>query len=88
MWIAVITTWRWLVTSRAGRALAAVAGVLLTLLAARRSGYRAARRDRALEDAEAAIDIRNRADKAFRRAEGDTRPVNERLAEHGRLRDD
>ncbi len=88
MWLAVITTWRWLVTSRAGRAAAAVAGILLTLLVARRAGYRAARRDRALEDAGAAIDIRRRADQAFRRAEGDTRPVDERLAEHGRLRDD
>lgn len=78
----------WLITSRFGRAAALAAGVVLAFFAVRRSGYGAAKKDRALQDANAALDVRDRADEAMRRAEGDNRPVDDRLAEHGRLRDD
>ncbi|WP_420011124.1 hypothetical protein [Tateyamaria sp.] len=78
----------WLITSRFGRAAALAAGVLLAFFAVRRSGYRAAQEDRAIQDANAALDVRGRADEAMRRAEGDNRPLDDRLAEHGRLRDD
>ena len=83
-----LALWRWLAGSRAGRIAAFVALAALAALGLRRAGYRAAERDRAAEDVAGVLDIRARGDEAFRRAEGDTRPVNDRLAEHGRLRDD
>jgi len=86
IWLAYIT--RWLTGSRAGRFVALAGAAILATLGVRRAGYRAAKRDRALDDARAALDIRRRADEAMRRSEGDNRPADERIAKHGRLRDD
>jgi len=55
---------------------------------ARRSGRKAARAEQAAEAAKSYIETRKRADAALRRAQADTRPADDRLAEHGRLRDD
>jgi len=86
IWLATIT--RRFTGSRAGRFAALVGAVILAILGVRRAGYRAAKRDRDMQDARAALDIRRRADEAMRRADGDNRPADERIAKHGRLRDD
>ena len=41
-----------------------------------------------VEDLEGAIDVHKRVDQALRDLDGDTRPVDDRLRKHGRLRDD
>ena len=82
IWLSAITR------SRAGRMLGLVGLALLAALGLRRSGYKAAQRDRAVADAESSLDIRHRADAAMRRSEGDPRPVDDRIAQHGRLRDE
>lgn len=74
--------------SRVGRGVGLIAVAVLAAFGIRRSGYKAAQRDRTAADAQSSLDIRRRADEAMRRAEGDTRPVDERIAEHGRLRDE
>ncbi len=74
--------------SRAGRMLGLVVMAILAALGLRRSGYKAAKHDRAAADAKSSLDIRHRADAALRRAEGNNRPVDDRIAQHGRLRDE
>ena len=82
IWLTAITR------SRAGRMVALVVIAVLAALGLRRSGYKAAQQDRAVADAKTSLDIRHRADEAMRRSEGDTRPVDARIAQHGRLRDE
>ncbi len=82
MWLSFI------INSRFGRAVGIAVGAVLLVVGIRRSGYNAARRDRAAADVQSSLDIRRRADEALRRSEGDMRPVDDRIEEHGRLRDD
>ena len=78
----------WLAGTRTGRmaaiAGATVLGVLAVYGKGRRDAGKAGKRRR-LADYRA---TRKRADAALRRAAADTRPADERLNEHGRLRDE
>ena len=78
----------WLAATRLGRMAVAAGALVLGALAligkGRRDEQRAEERRKFKDYAE----TRKRADDALRRAEADTRPPDERLEEHGRLRDD
>ena len=81
----------WLLNTRIGRLVgAALAGIGILLgaflMGKREGGQRA--RERAREaDRDNAQDIEERVDEALRKHDGDTRPVDDRLRERGRLRD-
>lgn len=81
----------WLLSTRAGRFLSAAVAGLVALLgvyaAGRRDGSSRARQRASEADTERAREIEERADEALRRHDGDTRPIDERLRERGRLRD-
>ena len=77
----------WLWSSKLGRAIAAIGAALLGVLLVYQRGRSDQRKDAKVEDMEHAIEIRKRADQAARDADGDTRPVDDRLREHKRLRD-
>ncbi len=83
-----IAAFAWLAGTRLGRIVVAAGGLALGALAligkGRRDEQRAEERRKLKDYAE----TRKRADDALERAEADTRPADERLKEHRRLRDD
>lgn len=80
----------WFMSTPIGRwAAGAIAGLLALVgvyLAGRQSGGSAARAKAKQRDATRALDIKEKADDALRDRDP-ARPVDERLHEHGRLRD-
>ena len=83
-----IAAFAWLATTRIGRM--AVAGGVFVLggLAIYGKGRRDAERAEERRKLKDYHETRKRADAALERAEADTRPGDERLKEHGRLRDE
>ncbi len=85
MMLAVFT---WLAGTRIGRMVVAagvaMVGILTVYGKGRRDEQRAEERRRLKDYTE----TRKRADEALQRAEADKRPADERLEEHGRLRDE
>jgi hypothetical protein len=83
--------WSWIAASSIGRAVAGIGLAVVTLIGLRsrwRSEGAAAERERLEdEDRERAQRIREAADGARDRAADDGRDVDERLRDHGRLRD-
>ena len=83
-----LSVFAWLAGTRIGRMVVAagvaMVGILTVYSKGRRDAQRAEERKRLQDYAE----TRKRADEALERAEADTRPADERLKEHGRLRDD
>lgn len=83
--------WAWLTGSRAGRVLAAVVAVLAIIwgngAAKYRKGRKDERDDQKAEDMQRAAETRRDANDARRRSAADPRDVDDRLREHGRLRD-
>jgi hypothetical protein len=57
------------------------------ILVAYFTGRSNAKKDSKIDDMENALDIRRRADEALRNFDGDTRPIDDRLRDLGRLRD-
>ena len=83
-----IAAFAWLATTRIGRMAVAAGALTLGLLALISKGRRDARNaeeQRKLKDYQ---ETRKRADDALRAAQADKRASDERLKEHGRLRDD
>ena len=78
----------WLAGTRAGRLVAAAGAAALGILAIYGKGRRDARTAQEHEALENYADTRRRADEALKRAEGNTTAPDERLKQHGRLRDD
>lgn len=82
----------WLQTSRLGRYVAAAGAVALFLvtfgLSQRRAGAQGAKRKAKEADHENAEQIRERADDAMRRLDGDNSHVDDQLRRLGGLRDD
>lgn len=83
--------WRWLAGTRVGRrvlgAVAMVAAVVLVRLDAYRDGQQDERREHEQADQERAKGVRHRAEDARRDAADDGRDADQRLRDHGRLRD-
>lgn len=79
--------WGWFRGSTVGRYLAIAGGILLAAWVVYARGKSAARAEAEVDDLKGALDVHHRADEALRRADGDTRPVDERLRGHNRLRD-
>ena len=83
-----LTAFVWLAGTRLGR-IAVAAGALalgaLALIGKGRRDARLAEERRKLKDYQ---ETRKRADDALARAEADTRPPDERLKQHGKLRDE
>lgn len=81
----------WIAGTRIGRYAAAAFGLLLLVLGAKakwtRDGKVKERAKNREKDQENAQEIENRVDDALRKHDGDTRPVDDRLRERGRLRD-
>ncbi len=78
--------WRWLAGSKAGRMVALAGGFVLSVALLYRKGHRDAERAAERDALQGYVDTRKTADDALRASDGDTRPVDERLDEHGRLR--
>ena len=82
----VLGIFTWLAGTRIGRMVAAAGAVIVAAAAL----YGKGRRDATLAQEHDALKsyakTRKRADDALRRAKVDTRPADERLKEHGRLR--
>ena len=76
-----------LVTSEIGQYIGGAIVVLLAYFGARRSGAKAERRKQEKKKWRDYSDTRKRADQAARDADGDMRPVDERLRDSGALRD-
>ena len=76
-----------LLLSDAGKILGGAIVVLLAYFGARRSGAKAERRKQEKKKWRDYSDTRKRADQAARDADGDMRPVDERLRDSGALRD-
>ena len=83
--ISVVT---WLATTRFGRMVAAAGALALGILTVYGKGRRDAQRAEERRKLKDYAQTRKRADAALRRAEADTRPPDERLKEHGKLRDE
>ncbi len=83
-----IAAFAWLATTRFGRMAAAASVAVIGILTI----YGKGRRDAELAEERRKLkdyaETRKRADDALQRAEADKRPADERLTEHGRLRDD
>ena len=83
-----IAAFAWLAGTRLGRMVVAAGALALGALAligkGRRDEQRAEERRKLKDYAE----TRKRADEALARAEADTRPADERLRQHGKLRDE
>ena len=83
-----LSAFAWLAGTRIGRMVAAagfaMVGILTVYGKGRRDAQRAEERKR-LKDYQ---ETRKRADAALARAEADTRPADERLKAHGKLRDE
>ena len=80
--------WRWLAGSKAGRMAALTGSALLAVALLYRKGRRDAEQAAERDALQGYADTRKTADDALRASDGDTRPVDERLDEHGRLRDE
>ncbi len=78
--------WRWLAGSKAGRMVALAGGFVLSVALLYQRGRRDAERAAERDALQGYVDTRKTADDALRASDGDTRPVDERLDEHGRLR--
>ena len=77
-----------LAATRIGRMAVAAGVFVLGALALIGKGRRDAQRAEERRKLKDYHETRKRADEALQRAEADTRPADERLKEHGRLRDD
>ena len=81
------TVWAWVATSRLGRWCALAGLALVTLFAIFRAGKSSARREQEIRNLEDYRETRKKADAAADVADNDPRPLDERLFEHGALRD-
>ncbi len=75
------------VTSKVGRIAAIIGAAFAALGFAYLRGRSSAKADQERKNLEEYKDVRKNVDEAVRRSDGDTRPVDERLREHGALRD-
>ena len=82
-----ITAFTWLATTRFGRMVAAAGVFVLGVLTVYGKGRRDARNAEERRKLKDYAETRKRADAALARAEADTRAPDERLEEHGRLRE-
>ena len=83
-----LAAFTWLAGTRIGRIVAAAGVAMVGILTVYGKGRRDAQRAEERRRLKDYTETRKRADEALQRAEADKRPADERLEEHGRLRDE